>query len=125
MKDIIFKDESYKIMGACFDVYNILGSGFLEAVYQESLEIELSIEKIPFIAKKELCISYKEYELVQKYIPDIICYEKIILELKAVKKISNEHKAQLFNYLKATGYKLGILVNFGNYPKLEYYRIVL
>lgn len=125
MTDITFKDESYKIMGACFNVYNILGSGFLEAVYQESLEIELNIEKIPFIAKKELCINYKKYELVQKYIPDIICYEKIILELKAVKKISNEHKAQLFNYLKATGYKLGILVNFGNYPKLEYYRIVL
>jgi GxxExxY protein len=122
---IVYKDESYKIIGACFNVYNTLGSGFLEQVYQECLEIELEKLGIPFVAQKEIEIKYGDIILKSKYKPDLICYGKIIVELKAVKNICDEHKAQLFNYLKATDYKLGFLVNFGAYPSLEYKRIVL
>ena len=125
MDKIVYKDESYKIIGACFNVYNTLGSGFLEPVYQECLEIELEKLGIPFVAQKEIEIKYGDIILKSKYKPDLICYGKIIVELKAVKNICDEHKAQLFNYLKATDYKLGFLVNFGSYPSLEYKRIVL
>ena len=125
MDKIVYKDESYKIIGACFNVYNTLGSGFLEPVYQECLEIELEKLGIPFVAQKEIEIKYGDIILKSKYKPDLICYGKIIVELKAVKNICDEHKAQLFNYLKATDYKLGFLVNFGAYPSLEYKRIVL
>lgn len=125
MDKIVYKDESYKIIGACFNVYNTIGSGFLEQVYQECLEIELEKLGIPFVAQKEIEIKYGEIILKSKYKPDLICYGKIIVELKAVKNICDEHKAQLFNYLKATDYKLGFLVNFGAYPSLEYKRIVL
>ena len=125
MDKIVYKDESYKIIGACFNVYNTLGSGFLEQVYQECLEIELEKLGIPFVAQKEIEIKYGDIILKPKYKPDLICYGKIIVELKAVKNICDEHKAQLFNYLKATDYKLGFLVNFGAYPSLEYKRIVL
>ena len=125
MDKIVYKDESYKIIGACFNVYNTLGSGFLEQVYQECLEIELEKLGIPFVAQKEIEIKYGDIILKSKYKPDLICYGKIIVELKAVKNICDEHKAQLFNYLKATDYKLGFLVNFGAYPSLEHKRIVL
>jgi GxxExxY protein len=121
---IVFKEESYAIIGACFEVYNENGCGFLEAVYQECLEIELSLRNVPFKAQPEIVLSYKGRTLDHKHIPDLICYGKIIVELKAVKELTDEHRAQLHNYLKATGMKLGLLVNFGNYPKLEYERIV-
>ena len=121
---LLYKQEAYKIVGACFEVYNESGNGFLEPVYQESLEMELADQKIPFIAQKELELYYKKRKLRQKYIPDFVCYEKIIVEIKAVSALNDNHRAQLFNYLKATGLKLGILVNFGNYPDLEYERIV-
>ena len=125
MADIIFKDESYRIMGACFEVYKELGCGFLEAVYQESLEIELTMQSIPFRAQTELVLSYKGRPLKQVYVPDFVCYDKIVVELKAVNAFDDVHRAQVQNYLKATGYKLGLLVNFGHYPKVEYERIVL
>jgi GxxExxY protein len=125
MTDILYKNESYKIIRACFEVYNNMGFGFLENVYQECLEIELSEQKIQFVSQEELKIFYKNRELKQKYIPDFICYDKIIVEIKAVKQISNEHKAQVFNYLKATKNKLGLLVNFGNHEDLKFERIVV
>ena len=125
MVDILYKDESYRIMGACFEVYKVKGSGFLEPVYQECLEIELELLGIPFKAQSELQLHYKGRVLKSKYIPDFICYEKIIIELKAVKALADEHRAQVHNYLKATGIRLGLLSNFGHYPKLEYERIVL
>jgi GxxExxY protein len=124
MSEIIFKEESYKIMGACFEVYKHMGSGFLEAVYQECLSIEFDDQRVPFRAHSPLDLRYKSRPLTQKYIPDFICYESIILELKAVHKLANEHRAQVHNYLKATGYKLGLLINFGNCPQLEWERIV-
>lgn len=122
---ILFKDESYQIQGAIFEVYREMGCGFLEAVYQECLEKELQRRGIPFVAQPELALSYKGVPLKQIYKPDFICFGKIILELKAVKEIAPEHKAQVFNYLKATGMKLGLLANFGHYPKAQIERIIL
>ena len=123
--DIIYKEESYRVMGACFEVYKRKGCGFLEAVYQECLEIELQYQKIPLSAQKELSLTYRDVELKQKYKADVICFDKILIELKAVSKLANEHRAQVLNYLNATNLKLGLLVNFGHHPKLEYERIVM
>lgn len=122
--EIIFKQESYTIIEVCLEVYRQKGCGFLEAVYQECVEIELRLQGIPFIAQKPLALEYKGTPLRGRYEPDFVCYEKIILELKAVKALANEHRAQVQNYLKATGFELGLLVNFGHYPKLEVERIV-
>ncbi len=120
----MFPEESYRIMGACFEVYKELGCGFLEAVYQEALEIELELRGIPFTPQRDLVLTYKGRQLKQTYTPDFICFEKIIVEIKALSAIAGEHRAQLHNYLKATGLKLGLLVNFGHYPKLQSERIV-
>jgi len=125
MEKIIYKDESYSIMGACFEVYKQKGSGFVESVYQECLEIEMAIQNISFKSQQPLSLDYKGHILKHSYIPDLICYGKIIVELKAVKKLVDEHRAQVINYLKATGFKLGLLVNFCHYPRIEYERIVL
>ena len=122
--DIVYKRESYDIMGACFEVYKEMGCGFVEPVYQECLEIELQQGNVPFQSQGQLELKYKGQVLKQKYIPDFICCKKIVLEIKAVSKLTDEHRAQIHNYLKATGYKLGLLVNFGHYPKTEWERIV-
>lgn len=122
--EIIYKEESYRIVGACFEVYKEMGCGFLEAVYQECLEAEFLTQEIPFKPQAELTLSYRGRPLKQKYVPDFICFDKIILEIKAVTELADLHRAQIQNYLKATGYKLGLLVNFGHYPKLEHERIV-
>lgn len=125
MSKILYKDEAYALQGAVFEVYRELGCGFLEAVYQECLEKELVLRGIMFESKKELRLNYKGDVLNQTYKPDLICYGKIIVELKAVKTIEDIHRAQLFNYLKATGLRLGLLVNFGHYPKATVERIVM
>ena len=124
MAEIIYAQESYRIIGACFEVYNEMGCGFLEAVYQECLEEELTDRGIPFHARRRLKINYKGKLLRKKCIPDVVCFDKILVELKAVDELNNHHRAQVHNYLKATGFRLGLLVNFGHYPKLEYERIV-
>jgi GxxExxY protein len=121
--EIIHKEESFKILGACFEVNREKGCGFLEAVYQECLEIELRLQGIPFVAKKPLSLEYKHRPLRSTYEPDFVCYDKIVLELKAVTDLTDEHRAQVLNYLKATGLRLGLLVNFGHYPKAEVERI--
>lgn len=123
-KELLYKDESYLIRGAVFEVYREMGCGFLEAVYQECLEKELLKQRIPFVSQSELELFYKQERLQQIYKPDLICYEKIIVELKSVKEICNDHRAQLHNYLKATGLQLGFLINFGHYPKATIERIV-
>jgi len=125
VEKLLYEDESYAIRGAIFEVYRVLGSGFLEAVYQESLQIEFSRRQIPFKAQVELPLVYKDQPLLQIYRADFICFEKIIVEIKAIKDIGDEHRAQVFNYLKATNYRLGLLVNFGHYPKVTIERIVL
>jgi GxxExxY protein len=122
---IFFKDECYSIQGAVFDVYREMGCGFLEAVYQECLEKEFLNRGIPFVAHKELRLTYKGEPLRQIYKPDLICYDSIIVELKALSATTGEHKAQVLNYLKATGMRLGLLVNFGCHPKATVERIVL
>lgn len=124
MSDLILKDECYKIIGACFEVYKEKGNGFLEPVYQECLELECSFQSIPFVAQPELNLTYKDKPLTQTYKPDLIGFDQVIVELKAVSALTNEHRAQVHNYLKATGHRLGLLVNFGHHPKLEWERIV-
>lgn len=123
-KDLLYKEETYSIRGAVFEVYREMGCGFLESVYQECLEKELRAQNIPFISQQELKLMYKGEELEQTYKPDLICFEKIIVELKAVKELADKHRAQLHNYLKATGLRLGLLVNFGHYPKATIERII-
>ena len=121
---IVYKEESYQIVGACFEVYREKGCGFLEAVYQECLEIELRLQGVPFVPQKPLVLEYKGSPLRSTYEPDFICHDKIVLELKAVSELNDEHRAQVQNYLRATGMKLGLLVNFGHYPKVQIERIV-
>jgi len=125
MSELLYKDECYSIQGAAFEVYNEMGNGFLEAVYQECLEKEFTDREIMFNAQPELQIQFKDKPLVKKYIPDFICYNKIIVEIKGVREISNEHIAQVINYLKATGLKLGLIINFGSYPKVQIKRVIL
>ncbi len=125
MTAILYKSESYAIMSACFAVYKDKGCGFLEPVYQECMEIELAHQQIAFVAQPKLRLKYRGRILTQTYEPDLICYDKIIVELKAVSALADEHRAQLLNYLHATQLKLGLLVNFGHYPKLECERIAL
>ena len=122
---IIYKEESYKIVGAAFKVYNNLGHGFLEPVYQEALEIEFKRQGIPYEREKELKINYDGVELKQTYKADFVCYGKIIVELKALSALEDAHRSQVYNYLRATGYKLGLLMNFGNTDELEKERIVI
>jgi GxxExxY protein len=123
--DILCRDECFQIQGAVFEVYREMGCGFLEAVYQECLGKELLKRGIPFVEHQELRLSYKGELLRQTYIPDFVCHENIIVELKALALTSGEHKAQVLNYLKATGMRLGLLVNFGCHPKATVERIVL
>ena len=124
MTKLKYEEESYRIRGAVFEVYREMGCGFLEAVYQECLDKEFTRQEIPFVAQRDLILHYKGDRLVQTYQPDFICFEQIIVELKAAKELGNEHRAQVHNYLKATGFELGLLVNFGHYPKVEIERIV-
>lgn len=125
MSNLILEQESFVIRGACYEVHNEKGSGFLESVYQECLELELRLQGIPFVAQPELQLSYKGQPLEQKFRPDLVCFQQIIVELKAVEKLTDQHRAQLLNYLQATGMKLGFLVNFAAHPKVEIVRIVL
>ena len=121
--DLIYKKESYLIIGACMEVHRELGNGFLEAVYQEALAIEFTKRGIPFEQEKKLEICYKGKTLSKYYEVDFVCYNKIILETKATNELSGGHESQVLNYLKATKFKLGLLVNFGA-ESLEYKRLI-
>jgi GxxExxY protein len=123
MSELLFEEETYRIRGACFEVYKEKGCGFLEGVYQECLEIEFELQEIPFVSQPGLELEYKGRRLSKKYQPDFICFEGIIVELKAVTALADENRAQVHNYLKATGHRLGMLVNFCHYPKVEIERI--
>ncbi len=111
---LLYEEETHSIIGACIEVHKQLGTGFLEAVYQEALSIEFDIRKIPYKKEKSLPVVYKGKELQKKYYADFICYGKIIIELKAVTELASVHKAQVINYLKATNNKIGLLINFGD-----------
>lgn len=125
MKELIFKDEVYEIVGAAMDVYFTLGRGFLEPVYQEALGIEFGRRRIPAEPKQKIVILYKGVELKQKYESDFICYEQIIIELKALEVLSSREVAQILNYLKATKFNVGLLINFGSQARLEWHRYVI
>ena len=123
MVDLILKEEVYKVKGACMEVHKQLGNGFLEAVYQEALEEEFKLQEIPFVREKQLRVKYKGKTLMKYYIPDFVCFDNIVVEFKALSKLCNDHEAQVLNYLKTTGIKVGVLVNFGT-RSLEYKRLV-
>ena len=125
MNEFLYKDEAYVIQGAIFEVYRTLGCCFLEAVYQQALEVELTQRNIPFVPQAAIEVEYKGVKLDQTYRADLICYDKIILELKAVQNLLPEHEAQLQNYLRATKMRVGLLVNFGHYLKVEIKRIAI
>ena len=120
---LLYPEESYKINGAIYEVHKNLGPGLLEKVYQEALEREFKWQGIPYVREKEFSIVYKGEELEQKYIADFVCYDKIVVELKAVEDLLPIHTAQIINYLSITGYKLGLLVNF-NVRQVKPERIV-
>ncbi len=125
MAELLCKDEVYAIIGAAIEVHRELGSGYLEAVYQEAMVLELTEHGVPFQSQKQLRISYKSRLLEKFYIADFVCYETIIVELKGQKQLTAIDEAQLLNYLKTTGLRVGVLVNFGSQHKLEWKRFVL
>jgi GxxExxY protein len=124
MEEFYLKEECYNVIGCCMAVHSELGSGFLEPVYQEALCIEFYLKKLPFEKEKELEINYKGHILTKKYFADFVCYDTLIVELKAVKELAKEHTAQLLNYLHATGNRVGLLINFGS-DKLEFKRVII
>lgn len=125
MKTLINEKETYDILGACFEVYKEKGCGFLEAVYQESLEMEFGLQSMPAKSLVPISLTYKGRPLAKTYVADFICYDKVLVELKAVSALTDEHRAQVQNYLRATGLRVGLLINFGHYPKVEHERYVL
>ena len=125
MAELLFKDEVYALIGAAMEVYNKLGPGFLEAVYQEAYEIELLNRNLPVASQQELLIKYKGHILKKTYLADFVAFGMIIVEIKAMDKLTSREESQLINYLKATGMQLGLLINFGSDNSLEWKRIVL
>ena len=125
MKPEIYKDEGYKLMGAAFEVYNELGFGLAEEIYQESLEIELESRAIPVRTKQELKCYYKGRELKKRYVPDLLVLECLVTELKSVSQLAPEHEAQLINYMRITKQPVGYLINFGHKDTLEWKRFTL
>ena len=125
MAELLFKNEVYAIIGAAMEVYNQIGPGFSEAIYQEALEIESDTRKMPNNPQQEIYIDYKGTKLKQFFKPDFICYDKIIVEIKALDRLTSREESQLLNYLKATGMQVGLLINFGADKDLEWKRMVL
>ena len=123
-KELILKEEVYAIIGAAREVHSELGHGFLEAVYHAALKVELSNRKTPFESEKTLPVHYKGQKLPTEYKADLICYEQIIVELKALDRLSSKEESQVLNYLKATGFRVGVLINFGSRGRLEWKRLV-
>lgn len=121
--ELILKEECYEIIGSCMRVHSDKGNGFHEPIYQECLEIDFEIEGTPFEAQAALKMEYRGRELKQRFVPDFFVFGQIVLEIKAVKKLTDEHRTQVLNYLAATGYTSGLLVNFGSYGRLEWERI--
>lgn len=124
MTELLFKDEVYAIIGAAIEVHKVLGPGFLEAVYQEATEIESTTRGLPFEPRKRLRIRYKDRVLEKEYETDLVYYGQVIAELKALDQVTGREEAQLLNYLKATGLRVGLLINFGSRGKLEWKRMV-
>lgn len=124
MAELVFKDEVYAIIGAAIEVHRVLGAGFVEAVYQEALEFELAERSVPFLPQPTVGIYYKSHQLRKAFQPDFFCHDKIIVELKSLTHLSGTEEAQLLNYLKATRYRVGLLINFGSKDILQWKRFV-
>ena len=124
MGKLISEQETFAIRGAVYEVYREMGSGFVEPVYQECLELEPARREIPFVCQQPLELAYKGQPLSQTYIPDFVCYSQIIVEIRAVSNLTDIHRAQLINYLAASRMRVGLLVNFGHHPRAEIDRIV-
>ncbi len=124
MAELALKEEVYAVVGAAFDVYNELGPGFLEAVYQEAMEIELHLRRVPYVSFAPLTITYKDHRLRKRYEADLITHGQLVVELKALDRLTNRETAQLLNYLKATQQHVGLLINFGHPHKLDWQRFV-
>jgi GxxExxY protein len=124
-QDLILKDEVYAIVGAAIEVHRHLKSGYLEAIYQEAMEIELRSRGIPFVAQCDIEVVYKSVPLKKRYVADLICYGQILVELKVLERLSGKEEAQLLNYLNATHMKVGLLINFGDIGRLDWHRFVL
>jgi GxxExxY protein len=122
--ELLFKDEAYAIVGAAMEVHNELSGGYLEAVYQEAMEIELADRAIPFVPRQQLRITYKGRTLEKFYIADQVCYGAVLVEIKALDHLSGTEESQVLNYLKTTGLRVGVLLNFGNSSGLEWKRFV-
>lgn len=122
---LVHADEVFRIQGAVFEVNRVIGAGFLEAVYQECLAIEFGSRGIPFASSPKLTLTYKGARLKQYYCPDFICFDRVVVELKALSEFAPEHRAQILNYLKASGLRVGLLVNFGYAPKARIERLIL
>lgn len=121
---LLLEKETFAIRGACFEVYKEKGCGFVEAVYQECLEIEFALQGVPFVPQPRLELAYKGRKLRGEFQPDFICFSQVVVELKALKELHDEHRAQVHNYLKATGHRVALLVNFGHHPGVEIERII-
>jgi GxxExxY protein len=122
---LLYREEVYRIQGAIFEVYRAMGAGFLEGVYQECLAVEFEQRAIPAEGLKTLSLAYKGRPLRQSYVADFVCFGRIIIELKAIRALAPEHRAQTINYLRATDMNLGLLVNFGATPRVDIERFVL
>ena len=122
---LMYEAEAYAIRGAVFDVYTKMGNGFEEPIYQECMELALKDRGIDYEAQKHLPLHYGEHKLKHFYQPDLFCYGKIVVELKACAAIADVHRAQLLNYLRLTGCRLGLLVNFGSFPKVTIERLAM
>lgn len=125
MSPLRFKDEVYAVVGAAIEVHRELGPGFLEPLYQEALEIELAHRAIPFSAQVPLQVEYKGRALRHQYIPDLVCYDRVVVELKALERLSGREESQVLNYLKAARMPVGVLINFGAVGRLEWKRFVM
>ena len=124
MADLLYKEEVFAIIGAAMEVHSYLGRGFSESVQQEAFSIELTERGIPFLPQVQLNVQYKGHQLNKYYIADFVCYGKIIVEIKSASQLTSADEGQVINYLRATGMKLGLLINFGSVNKLEWRRIV-
>ena len=124
MDELVFRDEVYAVVGAAIEVHRELGAGFLEAVYQEAMERELALRGIAFESQRELVIHYKGQPLSKSYVCDLLCFDSVLVELKAMDRLTGREAAQLINYLKSAGLSVGILINFGSHGKLEWRRLV-
>ena len=124
MAELLFREEVYAIVGAGFEVYNQLGPGFLEAVYQEALEVEFTQRKIPFVPQQEIRVIYKGLPLKKLFVADFLIYGKVIVEIKAIDHLTPREFSQVINYLKATGSQLGVVINFGAEKEMEWKRLL-